>query len=454
MREESVALVETADHSGTVPTAQRRKYVVLAVLFAAFTYNFLDRQVLSVALQAIKTDLHMSDTQLGILTGVAFSIFYSIVGIPIARWADRGNRSAIISLCLALLSATVALSSVAGSFLQLMLVRVGVGIGEAGIVPPAHSLIASYFERSERLRAMSILLLGGPISIAIGYLLGGWITQFFGWRQAFLTIAAPGLLLAIAAKLLVHDPRTSVSQPNVSAAARDRVATEAQAPTLRTTLAFLWRLRTFRHLLFAFTADSLFGCGLVQWLPVFYIRSHEMSSGEVGTWMALDWGIGMALGTYAGGYITKAATVNPERRQLRVMSLVTASYVPLTVAALLIPDKQVSLIAMFVAALVYGIASAPSYSLVQSLAPEHMRATAVALVFLFGNLVGLGFGPVAVGAISDALAHVYPSNSLRIALLLCVPGYWWVAAHYSRASRTVMADLVEQPSRRGLECAR
>lgn len=161
MREESVALAETADRLGTGPTAQRRKYVVLAVLFAAFTYNFLDRQVLSVALQAIKIDLHMSDTQLGILTGVAFSIFYSIVGIPIARWADRGNRSAIISLCLALLSATVALSSAAGSFVQLMLVRIGVGIGEAGIVPPAHSLVASYFERNERLRAMSILLLGG-----------------------------------------------------------------------------------------------------------------------------------------------------------------------------------------------------------------------------------------------------------------------------------------------------
>lgn len=255
-------------------------------------------------------------------------------------------------------------------------------------------------------------------------------------------------------KLLVHDPRTSARKPDLPAATHDRSPAEPETPSLRTTLAFLWRLRTFRQLLFAFTADSLFGCGLVQWLPVFYIRSHHMSSGEVGTWMALDWGIGMAIGTYAGGYITKTGTINPERKQLRVMSLVTASYVPITAAALLIPDKHISLVVMFVAALVYGIASAPSYSLVQSLAPERMRATAVALVFLFGNLIGLGFGPVAVGAISDGLAHVYPSSSLRIALLLCVPGYWWVAAHYVKASRTVMADLRGQASHGGLEFAR
>jgi len=240
----------------------------------AYAYNFLDRQVIAVALEAIKHDLTLSDTQLGILTGAAFAVFYSVVGLPIARWADRGNRSSIIALSLALLSVTVALCGAVSNFVQLMFVRVGVGTAEAGIVPPAHSLIASYYNRAERLRAMSIFLLGGPLSMAVGYLAGGWITQWFGWRAAFLSLAIPGVILTVMVRTTVRDPRSHGASASVP----------TRAP-LWAGVRSLCQQPTFRILLISFVLDALCGNGLLQWLPVFFIRVHHMATGELGTWL-------------------------------------------------------------------------------------------------------------------------------------------------------------------------
>jgi MFS family permease len=414
---------------------------VLAILLIAYAYNFLDRQVIAVALEAIKHDLALSDTQLGTLTGAAFAVFYSIVGLPIARWADKGQRPLIIALSLALLSVTVALCSVVGNFVQLMLVRVGVGTGEAGIVPPAHALIASYFSRSERLRAMSIFLLGGPLSMAVGYLAGGWITQWFGWRMAFASIALPGLILAGLVRFTIRDPRSSDTQRSSVVQQTAASAEAATSSSVSAIIHTLWEQATFRALAMAFVLEALCGNGLLQWLPVFFIRVHHMATGELGTWLALNWGVGNALGTLAGGYLTRDSTVNPERRQLKLMTLIAAVYVPINVLALLLPEHHMALALLFLAALVNALATAPAYALVQSLVPEHMRATAVAVLFLLSNLIGLGLGPIFVGALSDGLSSRYGVDALRFALLACTPGYFLVAMSYWKASRTVMADL-------------
>jgi MFS family permease len=406
---------------------------VLGVLLAAYAFNFLDRQVLSIALESIKADLQLSDTQLGVLTGAAFAIFYSIAGMPIARWADRGDRPVIISAALGVLSMAVALCSVVGSFAQLTCVRIGAAVGEAGLVPPAHSLVATYFDRSQRLRAMSIFLLGGPLSAGAGYLMGGWLTELFGWRMAFLLTAIPGVVLAVLVRWTIHEPRRVTSASSVAPA--------LPAPSASAVLRVLWGQHTFRNLLIASTVLYLFGCGLVQWLPVFFIRVHHMPIGELGMWMAINWGIGNAIGTLAGGYLTHRRTADAERRQLRIMAAIAVVYVPLNVVALLSPDESLAMGCLFVAALINALATAPTFALIQSLVPEHMRATAVAAVFLASNLIGLALGPLLVGGLSDALAHAYDSDSLRIALLACMPGYWWVAAHLLQASRTVMADL-------------
>jgi MFS family permease len=417
------------------------KYYVLAILLVVYAYNFLERQILSISMESIKVDLTLSDTQLGVLTGLSFAIFHAIAGIPIARWADRGNRTHIISLALGVLSVTVALCSAVGSFAHLLLARIGVGLGEAGVVPPAHSLVASYFDRPERLHAMSIFLLGGPLSMAVGYLLGGWSTEFFGWRMTFLMLALPGVILTVLMRFSVREPRQWRKQAfSQTQESQEDVQGLAKAST-RQILDTLWGQHTFRHLLLAIAGESLFGWAIVQWLPVFFIRSHAMSTGELGTWMAINWGVGNAVGIFAGGYLTSRAIVHAERRQLRVMSLIACLYVPITVAVLLLSDKHIALSVMFVGALLVAIATAPTYTLIQSLVPENMRATAVAAVFLVNNLIGLALGPLVVGMLSDSFSLQYGANSLRLALLACAPGYGWVAFHYYKASRTVMADL-------------
>lgn len=411
---------------------------MLGVLLCAYAYNFLDRQVLSIAMDAIKRELTLSDTQLGVLNGIGFAAVYSIAGIPIARWADRGNRKVIIALSLTVLAATVGLCSTVTRFAQLVTVRMGVGVGEAGIVPPAHSLLASYFDRSRRLRAMSIFLLGGPLSMAIGYLLGGWMTQWAGWRPAFLAIAVLGVLLTLVVALTVREPRTRAGGKLPG----DFVLQPDSVPVLQVVRA-LWKQRTFRYLLLAFLVDAVCGNGLLQWIPVFFLRVHGMTTGALGTWLALNWGLGNALGTLAGGYLTNRHTVNAEHRQLRIMMLIAVAYVPVSLGVLCTPNTPTALGLLFVGAFINALASAPGFSLIQSLVPENMRATAVATIFLVSNLVGLGFGPVIVGWLSDRLASGYGVEALRYALLVCAPGYFLVAAYYRRASQYVMADIAE-----------
>ncbi len=227
-----------------------KKYL-LGILLVILTCNFLDRSILAIALQDIKADLDLSDTQLGFLSGLAFAAFYSVMGIPIARWADRGNRVTIIALTTALWSVLVALCGAAATFVQILLIRVGVAVGEAGCVPPAHSLIADHFSRAERPRAVSIYMLGGPLSILIGYFLAGWLTQFYGWRMTFLLLGLPGIVLALLAFFTLREPRKLTPT---------RVSQTAAVP-LREVLATLWGNKTFCHLLVAFAIMFFFGQG-------------------------------------------------------------------------------------------------------------------------------------------------------------------------------------------------
>lgn len=189
-----------------------------------------------------KIDLDLTDTQLGFLTGIAFALFYSVMGIPMARWADRGNRVTVITMTTALWSAAVALCGAAGSFVQLLLIRIGVAVGEAGCVPPAHSLIADTFTRTERPRAVARYMLGMPLSFVIGYFPAGWLNELYGWRITFMLLGVPGIALAVLARCTLREPRqrNSVAQIDADTAAQ---------PKLAEVLATLWANITFRHLL-------------------------------------------------------------------------------------------------------------------------------------------------------------------------------------------------------------
>lgn len=419
-----------------------RKNHLLTVLMVILAFNCVDRMSLGLLLQNIKVDLTLSDTQLGLLSGIAFALFYSAMGIPIARWADRGNRVLIITITTAVWSAAVALCGAAGSFLQLLLIRVGVAVGEAGCIPPAHSLIADYFSRAERPRAVAIYMLGGPLSAVLGFFLAGWLNEFYGWRMTFVLLGVPGLVLAALAWFTLTEPRRAKSKAAAGTRSESSapVAVPAQ-PSLMEVFVTLRGNRTFLHLLVCNSVVFFFSYGIGQWQPAFFIRSYGLQTGELGTWFAITWGGGGLLGTYLGGEWASRCAANNERLQLRVMAAVFCSFGLVSACVYLAPNAYVAFGLMGLGAIGVTAANGPLFATIQTLVPERMRALSIAILYLFANLIGMGLGPLAAGALSDALRPLLGEESLRYSLLALSPGYLWSGWHLWRASRTVTLDL-------------
>jgi MFS family permease len=418
-------------------TMNERTYrnYMLAVLVVVLAFNYVDRLALGLVLQDIKVDLDLTDTQLGFLSGIAFAMFYSVMGIPIARWADRGNRVTVITVTTAVWSSAVALCGMAGSFVQLLLIRVGVAVGEAGCIPPAHSLIADYFTRAERPRAVATYMLGVPLSVVIGYFLAGWLNEVYGWRMTFMLLGIPGLVLAVLVRFTLREPRRG------SVTGVDAPSSVVSQPPLRTIVVTLWRNRTFRHLLLCNAVVYFFGYGIMQWQPAFFIRSYGLETGQLGAWFAAIYGVGGLIGTRWGGEWATRRAAHDEFRQLKVMA---AAYTALGAASILVylaPNYYLAFCALAVIAVGYAAANGPLFALIQSLIPQQMRATSIAVLYLFANFIGMGLGPLAAGALSDALRAAFGEESLRYSLLLLSPGYLWGAWHLWQARRTVSGDM-------------
>lgn len=405
---------------------------LLLVLLLALALNSSDRLVLGLVLQDIKLDLHLSDTQLGLMTGIAFALFYSVVGLPIARWADRGDRLTILAVTTALWSLAMALSGAVQSFAQLLVVRVCVAVGEAGCIPPAQSLIADHFTRAERPRAVSFFMLGGCLSALIGYLVAGRVAEAYGWRMAFVAVGAPGLALALLARLTLKDPRRR---------AGPATATEEAAPPLSAALRELWRNRTFVRLTAAVSAIAFFGNGIMQWQPAFFIRSFHLSTGQLGAILAPLYGLAGAVGLLAGGFLASAWAPGDERRQLRALGLVYVLMTLVQAGIYLAPSPVASLTLAGAASVGGGLATGPLFATVQTLVASRLRALAIAVVYLCSNLIGLGFGPLAAGLISDALQPWAHAAALRWSLLILSPGYLCAALALWLASRSVERDI-------------
>ena len=412
-----------------MPKLQYRHYM-LGLLTVVAAFNFLDRYVLSLVLESIKQDLQLSDSQLGLLTGFAFALFYAVAGIPIARLADRGNRNTVASVTTALWSAMVALCGLVGNFTQLLLVRVGVAVGEAGCLPPAQSLIADYFDRAERPRAMAIYWMCSPIAVIIGYLGGGWLAEYFGWRITFMIIGLPGILLAILVKLTLREPRLEQKTHSV-----------ITQPSFKVVLNTLWLQPTFRHIVLAFCVTFFFGTGISLWLPTFFIRSHGMETGELGAWLAFVWGVCAVFGTYLGGVLATHYAAGKEGLQMRTIALAHILYGILFVTVYLSSNKYNALALLAALTIIGAAVNGPIFSAIQSLVNDRMRSVALALIFLLSNLIGFGLGPLTAGVLSDLLAPVFGKESLRYALMLFSPGYLWAAFHYWKASHTIEDDI-------------
>lgn len=409
------------------------KRYLLGILLVIYSFNLLDRTALGLLLQDIKIDLDLSDTQLGFMSGIAFAIFYSLMGIPIARWADRGNRVTIIALTTALWSGAVMLCASAASFAQLLAIRVCVGVGEAGCGPPAHSLISDYFTRGERPRAAAAYALGAPLSMLVGFFLAGWLNQLYGWRMTFVLLGLPGLGLAAVVRFSLKEPRCDA----LPSADRSLAASRT---TLKCVCAYLFANRTYRHLLVGFSVLNLFVYGVGQWQPAFFVRSYGIQTGPLGTWFALSCGVGGLVGTYCGGKWASAHTQN-EWLHLRGAAILYAALGILSPLIYLSPNPLLAFAVLAVTSFGYFFTFGPTVAVIQTLVPARMRAVAFALLYLFVHLIGIGLGPLVVGTLSDAWTRWAGNESLRYALLALSPGYFWAAWHIWRAAAWVMRDV-------------
>jgi MFS family permease len=407
-------------------------YYVLGLLFVVYVFNFIDRQVLAILLEAVKRDLGASDTAMGFLSGFAFAVFYTFAGIPIARLADRGSRRTIIAVGLGVWSAMTAASGLARSFTQLALARVGVGIGEAAGSPPAHSLLSDYFPPERRATALSIYATGVYVGAMLAYLGGGWIVTHFDWRTAFFAVGLPGIPLAFLVRFTVRElPRGHAEGRPV----------EADNVPLGEVVRFLATRRSYLFILAGAASAALSGYGILAWGPAFLGRVHGMSSVTIGTWLGLAIGIGGSVGATLGGRLADRLGRRDQRWGMWLSAVFNVAALPFA-AGFLMLDRVELAFACFVP--FYMLASmyvGPMLSMTQALVKLRMRATASAILLFVLNLVGLGAGPLLVGVLNDLLAPRLGAEAIRYSLLCVALSGVPAGVFFLLASRTLREDL-------------
>lgn len=422
----------TADGSAESSPKDPYASYVLGVLVVVYTFNFIDRQIVAILSPAIKADLGLSDTQLGFLKGFAFAVFYSLLGVPIARLADRGNRVSIIAVALALWSGMTALCGLAGSFVHLALARVGVGVGEAGCSPPAHSLLSDYFPAERRASALAIYSAGIYAGMAFAFLAGGWLVASLGWRWAFVLVGLPGIAVAVVVKLTIREPVRG---------AQDAQPAAVDVPDLVAGVRALLAIGSFRRICLAASLASFAGYGFATWVVDYLLRVAGFTYTEVSVPLAIVFGLGGGIGAFAGGALTDRAARADRGAYLRLPGYSLALLVPVYLAMVGWASGNAIFALMFVTTMLSAFYLGPAFSLVQTLAPANLRALATAVFFLILNLVGLGLGPLAVGLLSDLLAPAYgEAAALRWALASLAAVYLLASGVFVASAAGVRRD--------------
>ncbi len=381
---------------------------MLFILTIVYAFNFIDRQILVILQESIKQDLGLTDTQLGLMSGFSFAVFYVTFGLPIARYADKANRRNIIAFSLILWSGMTAISGRAVNFLQLLLARIGVGIGEAGGSPPSHAIISDLYPAEKRATAMAIYSTGISFGILIGFLGGGWINEYFGWRIAFLVIGVPGIILALVLLFTVKEPPRGLSDP-----IKDKVD---KNPSIQEVLQLLWKSLTFRYLALAASMSTYALYALNSWLPPFLARLHNMGSGEIGTWLSLLFGIGGGLGYFTGGYMADRYGKKDKRWYLWLPSAAVLIAIPFTMVTLLSSNTIIALMAFALPVFLISMYLPSCLAITHGIVGIKMRALASAILFFIINIIGLGCGPFVTGVLSDVLYPLMGEESIRWAL--------------------------------------
>jgi len=424
------------DETDVASSLTNRK-VFLGVLMMIYVCSYLDRQIIAILLPQIKAEFDVPDLYLGMLSGLAFAVFYTTLGLPLARIAEKKSRVNLLTICIAVWSIMTMVCGAAVTFVQLMLARIGVGVGEAGCNPSAHSLISDYFPFERRASALAVYALGVPLGMLLGLSLGGWLGDKYGWRITMLAVGLPGLVLAILAKILIKEPPRGHSEAKTMNVA----AQAAESPSAKETFTFLWRTRTFRALCVSAAADAFVGYGLLIWLPTYLIRNFELSGSEVGLHLGLLVGISGVIGALGAGYLADKFGARDKRFYCWIPAIAACIALVANLGVYTSSSINSIYLLLIIPMITLPASGAPVYAAVQSIAPLRMRATASAVLLLVVNLVGLGFGPTFIGAMSDFLAPIYGADSLRLAMRSIVIVYIISAIAAFIASRHFVADL-------------
>ena len=421
--------------SGGLAPAQVR--TMMWVLLLVYILNFLDRQILNILAEPIKAELKLSDTQLGLLAGPAFAVFYAVLGIPIARYSDRGstNRVSLISVSLAIWSGMTVLCGFANNFVQMALARIGVGVGEAGCTPAAHSLITDAVAPAKRASAIAFYGMGVPIGTLLGLVIGGVVNDIWGWRVALMLVGAPGLMLALLLPLLLREPRRF-------GLVRGEAAPIGLPPVpVREAVTEIFKSRAYVLLLVAASFAAFLSYGKGLWTLSLFIRSHGMSTTEVGLIGAASLGLAGVFGTWLGGWAADRFGQINRRHILTLPAIGMAVAAPIQFLGYGAPIWWVAGLLILVPTILNAAYYGPAYACVQGLVRKELRAVAASIMLFGQNLIGLGLGPFIFGALSDLFTPMAGSESVRWVLfgaawLGFIPAYF-----FWRASLRLSAEL-------------
>ncbi len=404
----------------------------MTLLFVATLFNYIDRSILGVLTQPIKAEFSLSDTQIGLLSGLTFALFYAALGLPFARWADLGNRRHIMAVAVGLWSVATALCGLAGSFMALFLLRVGVGIGEAAGTPTSHALAADYYPPARRAIAATVLTIGGNIGQMLGFGMGGYLGQSFGWRSTFIVLGAPGLVLAVILALALYEPRRLTRSPRLA---------EVMGPDVMPALRVLCSKSSFIHIAIGFALWNVVSIGTGQFLAPFMMRSFHVSISTAGFVLALMSPVPLVIGSVIGGCVASRLTSRDLRWLvlLPAMGIVVSSV--LYVLAFLCHDFTWFVALSAVGLICLGVATPPLYVAIYGLTGSANRALGLAIVAFVVNFVGYGLGPITIGLISDALEPLVHAESLRYSLLAIAVLKVWAIIHFCLAARTLSNDM-------------
>jgi predicted MFS family arabinose efflux permease len=407
----------------------RYRHYVLFILTITYAFNFIDRQLISILQESIKQDLALSDTQLGLLTGFAFAVFYVTAGIPIARWSDHGNRRNIVSLAIGVWSFMTAISGACVNYTQMLLARIGVGIGESGGTPPAHSMLSDIYPEEQRATAISIYSLGINIGVMFGFLLGGILNEYLGWRWAFVILGLPGIILALIIKTTIKEPTRGWSDVTPSSHA---------TYSLREVIKTITSNPVTRQFFLAAMIFSIGGYGVFNWLAPFFIRSHEIGTASLGMWLSLSIGLFGGIGTFLAGVLTDRFGKRNKGWYMWIPAIAAIGIVPLYLVIFTTQNTSLALWLNFIPSMMLAIYIGPGIAVLHTNVKPTMRATASALFYFVVNIIGLGLGPTIIGGVSDYLTPSYGQDALRMAMLVIIPSALaWSAIHFYLAGNAL-----------------